>query len=81
MGDRWTARSILQLIGWGCIFTAFVLIFPTIGQGSGASHEPGSDTIRGLVFQSSFGLAMLIMIGLGVIVLVVSAFVRSSADR
>ena len=78
--DRWGPRAILQLVGWGCILAAVVLVFPTVGHGSGKGHEPGSDTIRGLLIDSSLGRAVLILASIGVVVLLLCALVRTNAD-
>lgn len=66
---RWHATDVLRMIGWGCLFLAVVLVFPTVGIGGGASHEPGSDTIRALSHERSYGLAAGASAVLGVVLL------------
>jgi hypothetical protein len=75
---RWTLGDIVRLVGWGCIFTAGVLIFPAVGAGTGESHEPGSDTSRWLSLENGFLVAMLVVAGIGLVFVAVSRFVPSS---
>ena len=75
--DRWGAKAILQLIGWGCIVVALVLIFPAVGQGGGAGHEPGSKGIPAIIFESDVGIAVLLLASTGLVVLLASSLVRS----
>jgi hypothetical protein len=49
-----------------------------IGAGGGASHEPGSDTIRAMIFERGYGRIALAVAGLGVAVLFASLFFRKS---
>jgi hypothetical protein len=72
---RWHAADVVRLIGWGCICTAVVLVLPAIGEGGGASHEPGSDTIRTLLFERGYGLAAVVIALVGVLVLGVGKLV------
>ena len=68
----WCAKEIAELVGWTCIVLAVVLIFPTVGSADNSGHEPGSSTIRNLVFRSDFGLAILILGSAGVITVLAS---------
>ena len=77
MNQEWGAKEILQLIGWGCIVVAIVLIFPVVGQGGGAGHEPGSKGIRAIIFESDVGIAVLILASTGVVILLASSLLRS----
>ena len=74
---RWQAADVLRIAGWGCVFLAIVLVFPAVGVGSGASHEPGSDTIRALSHERSYGLAAGASAVLGLVLLAVAKL----ADR
>ena len=76
--DRWSLKDILRFAGWGCIFLGIVLIFPAVGAAGGESHEPGADTLRVLIFEKSYGQGALVCAGLGLIILIVSAFVPDS---
>lgn len=69
----WAPRSIAQLVGWALIIFGVVLVSGgLVGEGSGAGHEPGSDTIRLLIFDKSIGRAALGLAGLGLVALFVS---------
>jgi hypothetical protein len=73
----WTARSVVQIVGWGLVFLAVVLVFGGfVGEAGGASHEPGSDTMRGLIFDRSLGHAALVMVAVGVVTLLASLLLR-----
>lgn len=72
--DRWQPKDILSLVGWICIFSAAVLIFPGVGAGTGQSHEPGSDTFRGLAFEHSLVVVGLVVALVGVVAPLISKF-------
>jgi hypothetical protein len=74
--DRWSPRDILKLVGWACVFLAMVLVFPTVGAGSGKSWEPGHDTVRSLVLDNGYGMAVVALAAIGAVVLVASRFAR-----
>jgi len=77
--SEWTARVVAQLVGWGLIFFGVVFVFGGfVGEGAGAGHEPGSDTIRTLIFQRAVGHAAVAAAALGVVVLLASLFMRKS---
>jgi hypothetical protein len=79
VNHEWSPRSIAQLVGWALIILGFVLVTGAcVGQGSGAGHEPGSDTIRTLIFEKNVGRAALGFTGLGLLALLASAFMRKS---
>ncbi len=66
---RWQAADVLRIVGWGCLFLALVLVFPAVGVGGGASHEPGSNIVRALSHERSYGLAAGASAVLGVVLL------------
>lgn len=77
--SEWSPKSIAQLVGWALIIFSIVLVFGgVIGQGGGASHEPGSDSIRALIFEESVGQVSLAVAGLGLLSLLASIFMRKS---
>ncbi len=69
--DDWRVGDVLRIVGWGCLFLGVVLVFPTVGIGGGASHEPGSDTIRAMSHERSYGLAAAASAALGGILVVI----------
>ena len=72
---------VAQLVGWGLILFGIVFVFGGfVGEGGGAGHEPGTDTIRTLIFERGVGQAALAAASLGVIVLLSSLFMRKHAD-
>jgi hypothetical protein len=71
----WAPRSIAQLVGWGLVILGVVLVTGgMVGEGGGASHEPGSDTVRLLIFDSGMGRAALGIAGLGLVALFAGMF-------
>ena len=77
--ERW--RKVVMAIGTVCVIVGLLLGFPFIlglfeGQGSGASHEVGSDTARTLAFApSSLTVPGLIFVAVGVLLLLIAHFV------
>ena len=73
----WAPRSIAQLVGW--LFIIFGVVLVTgglVGEGGGAGHEPGSDALRILIFDGTMGRAALVFVGLGLLAMFTSLFVR-----
>jgi len=82
MVSGWSPKSIAQLVGWGLLAFAFVMLFGAfVGDGAGASHEPGSNTIRSLMFEKNVGRVALGLAAGGVLALIASAFLRGSDDE
>jgi hypothetical protein len=78
----WTARQIAQVIGWGLMFFGVIFLFGGfVGEGGGASQEPGSDTIRAMIFDRGAGRIALGLIGLGLLAALASLFMRRDARR
>jgi hypothetical protein len=74
---EWTARAVAQLVGWGSIIFGIVFVFGGfVGEGGGAGHEPGTDTVRTLIFEKGVGHLALAATGLGGVVLLASLFMR-----
>jgi hypothetical protein len=72
---------VAQLVGWGLIIFGIIFVFGGfVGEGGGAGHEPGADTIRTLIFERGVGHAALAAAALGVVVLLSSLFMRKRAD-
>ena len=70
---------VAQLVGWGLIFFGIVFAFGGfVGEGGGAGHEPGTDTIRTLIFERGVGHAALAAAALGAVVLLASLFMPKS---
>src|SRR5207253_7643415 len=76
--ERW--RTVVMAIGIVCVIVGLFLGFPFIaglleGQGSGASHELGSDTFRTLALVgSSHAVSGIIVATVGVLLLLVGHF-------
>jgi hypothetical protein len=76
--ERW--RSVVQTIGIVCVIVGLFLGFPFVaglleGQGSGASHELGSDTFRALALAATYlTVPALIVVAVGLILLLIGHF-------
>lgn len=79
--SEWQPKSIAQLVGWALVMLGIALAFGgVVGVGGGASHEPGSATIRVLLLESNVGRFALGLAGVGVLALFASLFMRSAAE-
>lgn len=73
---RWSAWDFLRIAGWGCVFVAAALLSPCVGDGGGASREPGSDTVRALSFESGTFTGAVVLSAIGIAILAVGWLAR-----
>lgn len=67
--SKTTAKTVLQVVGWGCFIVALTLLAPNVGEGTGDSHNPGADTVRQLLSDPSYRYTMLSLGAFGIVVL------------
>ena len=75
----WPPKSIAQVVGWTLIMLGAVLVFGgVVGAGGGAAHDPGADTLRALILDRNMGRFAVGMVGVGLLALFASLFMRDS---
>jgi len=78
-------KQALRLVGLGLLvvpaIVVLAIVFPFAGAGSGKDYQPGMDLARLLslhaaeLFDGVAGIAALVVMGVGVLVLIASIFV------